>query len=92
MLSHLSDRELLELASRLNRALPLIVKARSGEISTEERKELEVGVKRVLELLGIATPLDGRLATIIAARRPGPIMRKIGIADTVDAAWGWLLS
>jgi hypothetical protein len=86
MLSHLSDRELLELASCLNRGLPLIVKARSGEISTEERKELEVGVKRVLELLGIATPLGGRLATIIAARKPGPIMRKIGVADAVDAA------
>jgi len=86
MLSHLSDRELLELASCLNRALPLIIKARSGEISTEERKELEVCVKRVLELLGIATPLGGHIAATIAARRPGPIMRKIGMADAVDAA------
>jgi hypothetical protein len=84
MLSHLSDKELLELASLLNRVLPLIIKSRSGEISAEERKELDEGVKNLLELLGVATPLGGKLAAYVAARKPGPVMRALGIADAVD--------
>jgi hypothetical protein len=60
--SHLSDEELLKLASLLNRVLPLVTKARHGEISSEERKGLEADVKNLLDLLGVATPLGGKLA------------------------------
>jgi hypothetical protein len=84
MLSHLSDKELLELASLLNRVLPLIIKSRSGEISAEERKELGDGIKDLLELLGVATPLGGKLAAYVATRKPGPVMKALGIADAVD--------
>jgi len=84
MFSNLSDEELLELASLLNRVLPLVLKARQGEISSEERKELEAGVKNLLDLLGVATPLGGKLAAYIASRKPGPILKAAGIADAVD--------
>jgi hypothetical protein len=84
MFSHLSDEELLKLASLLNRVLPLVNKARHGEISSEERKELEADVKNLLDLLGVATPLGGKLAAYIASRKPGPILKAAGIADAVD--------
>jgi hypothetical protein len=84
MFSHLSDEELLELASLLNRVLPLIIKARQGEISSEERKELEACVKNLLDLLGVATPLGGQLAAYIASRKPGPILKAVGLAGAVD--------
>jgi hypothetical protein len=84
MFSHLSDEELLKLASLLNRVLPLVTKARHGEISSEERKGLEADVKNLLDLLGVATPLGGKLAAYIASRKPGPILKAAGIADAVD--------
>jgi hypothetical protein len=84
MFSHLSDGELLELASLLNRVLPLIIKARQWEISSEERKELEAGVKNLLDLLGVATPLGGQLAAYMASRKPGPILKAVGLAGAVD--------
>jgi len=85
MLSRLSDEELLELASRLHHVLPLIIKARSGQVSIEERGELEVGIKDVLELLGIPTPFGGRLATSILTRRWRPLMEMTGISSAVDS-------
>jgi hypothetical protein len=84
MFSHLSDEELLELASLLNRVLPLVLKACQGEISSDERKELEAGVKNMLDLLGVATPLGGKLAAYIASRKLGPLLKAAGIADAVD--------
>ncbi len=84
MLSHLSDKELLEFASLLNKVLPLIIKARSGEISVADRAELKAGIKNLLDMLGVATPLGGRLATYIATRKPGFILKRVGIADAVD--------
>ena len=85
MLSRLSDEELLELASRLHHVLPLFIKARSGQVSSEELRELEAGIKDVVELLGISTPFEGRLATRIVTRRWRPLMEMTGISSAVDS-------
>lgn len=84
-LKRIPDADFASLIGKTRYCLALLLKRRSGEeLSRDESTSLRTSIVEILTEFGTPLPFNGWIATKVIMRRPGPVLKRLGVLEEVN--------